>query len=40
MKSIREFHTLGIKDHIIIPKKFMRIDSSNITMKGNYTYGI
>lgn len=34
-----EFHTLGIKDQVIIPKKFMRIDISNITMKDAYTYG-
>lgn len=34
-----EFHTLGIKDHVIIPKKFMRIDTSNITIKDDYTYG-
>lgn len=34
-----EFHTLGIRDQIIIPKKFMRIDVSNITMKDAYTYG-
>lgn len=33
-----EFHTLGIRDHVIIPKKFMRIDVSNITMKDSYTY--
>lgn len=34
-----EFHTLGIRDQVIIPKKFMRIDISNITMKDAYTYG-
>lgn len=34
-----EFHTLGIRDQVIIPKKFMRIDVSNITMKDAYTYG-
>jgi len=34
-----EFHTLGIKDHVIIPKKFMRINTSNITIEDNYTYG-
>jgi hypothetical protein len=34
-----EFHSLGIKDQVIIPKKFMRIDTSNITMKDAYTYG-
>ena len=34
-----QFHTLGIRDHVIIPKKFMRIDISNITMKDDYTYG-
>ena len=28
-----QFHTLGIKDQAIIPKKFMRIDINNITMK-------
>lgn len=33
-----QFHTLGIKDQIVIPKKFMRIDISNITMKDAYTY--
>lgn len=33
-----EFHTLGIRDQVIIPKKFMRIDISNITMKDAYTY--
>ena len=33
-----QFHTLGIKDRIVIPKKFMRIDTSNITMKEAYTY--
>jgi hypothetical protein len=33
-----EFHSLGIKDQVIIPKKFMRIDVSNITMKDDYTY--
>ena len=35
----REFHTLGIRDQVIIPKKFMRINVSNITMKDAYTYG-
>ncbi len=34
-----QFHTLGIRDQVIIPKKFMRIDVSNITMKDAYTYG-
>lgn len=34
-----QFHTLGIRDQVIIPKKFMRIDISNITMKDAYTYG-
>lgn len=34
-----EFHSLGIKDQVIIPKKFMRINVSNITMKDAYTYG-
>ena len=34
-----EFHSLGIRDQVIIPKKFMRIDISNITMKDAYTYG-
>lgn len=34
-----QFHSLGDRDHIIIPKKFMRIDISNITMKDAYTYG-
>ena len=34
-----EFHTLGIRDQVIIPKKFMRINVSNITMKDAYTYG-
>lgn len=33
-----QFHTLGIKDQIVIPKKFMRIDVSNITMKDAYNY--
>ena len=33
-----EFHTLGIRDQVIIPKKFMRINTSNITMKDAYTY--
>ena len=33
-----EFHTLGIKNHVIIPKKFMRINVSNITIKDDYTY--
>ena len=33
-----QFHTLGIKDQAIIPKKFMRIDINNITMKDVYTY--
>ena len=35
----RQFHTLGINDQIVIPKKFMRIDINNITMKDAYTYG-
>jgi hypothetical protein len=30
---------LGIKDQVIIPKKFMRINVSDITMKDAYTYG-
>ena len=34
-----EFHTLGIKDKVIIPKKFMRINISNITIEDDYTYG-
>ena len=34
----RQFHTLGIKDQIVIPKKFMRININNITMKDAYTY--
>lgn len=34
-----QFHTLGIRDQVIIPKKFMRINVSNITMKDAYTYG-
>lgn len=34
-----QFHTLGNKDQVIIPKKFMRIDISNITPKDVYTYG-
>ena len=34
-----QFHSLGIKDKVIIPKKFMRIDISNITMKDAYSYG-
>lgn len=34
-----EFHSLGVKDQVIIPKKFMRINVSNITMKDAYTYG-
>jgi hypothetical protein len=34
-----EFHSLGIKDQVIIPKKFMRINVSDITMKDAYTYG-
>lgn len=34
-----QFHSLGIKDHVIIPKKFMRINVSNITMKDAYIYG-
>jgi hypothetical protein len=34
-----EFHTLGIRDHVIIPKKFMRINTSNITIEDDYTYG-
>ena len=34
-----QFHSLDIKDHVIIPKKFMRINVSNITMKDAYTYG-
>lgn len=33
-----QFHTLGIRDHVIIPKKFMRIDTSNITIEDDYTY--
>ena len=33
-----QFHTLGIKNQIVIPKKFMKIDISNITMKDAYTY--
>ena len=33
-----QFHTLGIKDQIVIPKKFMIIDIRNITMKDAYTY--
>ena len=34
-----EFHKLGIRDQVIIPKKFMRINTNNITMEDNYTYG-
>jgi hypothetical protein len=34
-----QFHTLGNKDQVIIPRKFMRIDISNITPKDVYTYG-
>ena len=34
-----QFHHFGIKDEVIIPKKFMRIDISNITMKDAYSYG-
>jgi hypothetical protein len=33
-----EFHTLGIRDQVIIPKKFMRINTSNITIEDAYTY--
>lgn len=33
-----QFHTLGIKDKIVIPKKNIRIDISDITMKDAYTY--
>ena len=34
-----EFHTIGIGDQVIIPKKFMRIDVSNITIKDACIYG-